>query len=227
MHRNERAACARSRRVLAVSHDDARQLGNAEAIPTGVDTDYFAANGTPQREHHLIFTGAMDWFPNEDAMLFFMSEILPAIRREVPDVTMTIAGRNPSERLCAAAAAADVHVTGTVDDVRPFIDEGSVYIVPLRIGGGTRLKIFEALSMGKAVVSTSIGAEGLPLVDGEHFVNADAPGDFAREVVSLLQDSNRRGLLCEAGRQLVQSRHSWSSVALDFETKCREALALN
>jgi len=227
MRRSERTACARSRGVLAVSPDDARRLGNAQAIPTGVDTEYFAANGTPQREHHLIFTGAMDWFPNEDAMLFFMSEILPAIRRQVPDVTMTIAGRNPSERLRSAATAADVCVTGTVDDVRPFIDEGSVYIVPLRIGGGTRLKIFEALSMGKAVVSTSVGAEGLPLIDGEHFVRSDAPCDFAREVASLLQDADRRRLLGRAGRELVQSRHSWSSVALDFETKCRDILALN
>jgi glycosyltransferase involved in cell wall biosynthesis len=226
MRRSERHACARSRSIVAVSPVDAACLAkDAQAIATGVDTSYFKANGTPERDMHLVFTGAMDWFPNEDAMLFFFAEVLPLIRKEIPGVSVTVVGRNPSAQLAAAAAAASVNVTGTVDDVRPFVDEGAVYVVPLRIGGGTRLKIFEALSMEKAVVSTSIGAEGLPLVDGEHFVRADAPADFSRAVVSLLRDPKRRRLLGHAGRQLVQSRHSWSSVARDFETKCLQALS--
>jgi len=230
VRRSERNACVRSRLVLAVSPIDAASLAeNAPAaqmrsIPTGVDTTYFSANGTPERKAHLVFTGAMDWFPNEDAIQFFMAEILPRIRQEMPDVSMTVVGRNPSARLRNAGHQAGVRITGTVDDVRSFIDEGAVYIVPLRIGGGTRLKIFEALSMGKAVVSTTVGAEGLPIVDGEHFVRADSPHDFSRAVMSLLLDPERRKSLGNAGRDLVHAHYSWPSVAREFEAACEEAL---
>jgi len=230
IRRTERDACARSQSVLAVSPVDAASLladapnANVRSIPTGVDTEYFSANGTPEAEAHLVFSGAMDWYPNEDAMLFFMNEILPLIQRQIPAVTMTIVGRNPSARLRNAGNAAGVRVTGTVDDVRPFIDEGAVYVVPLRIGGGTRLKIFEALSMAKAVVSTSVGAEGLPLVHGEHYVRADDAEDFAGAVVSLFRDPSRRKALGAAGKDLVQSRYSWRNVAAIFERHCQDAL---
>jgi polysaccharide biosynthesis protein PslH len=225
MRQAEADACRRSRSVIAVSDADAAMFGaNAQSIPTGVDTMYFKANGTPEQPHHLVFSGAMDWFPNEDAIVYFANEVLPAIRREVPDVTMTVVGRNPSMKLKAAVAQSGVRVTGTVPDVRPFIDEGSVYVVPLRIGGGTRLKIFEALSMGKAVVSTTVGAEGLPLEDGRHFVRADSPDNLARSVVSLLRDAPRRRSLGAAGRQLVNEHYSWPSVARVFEERCAAAI---
>jgi len=230
MRSSERDACTRSRLVVAVSPLDAASLSeNApsariRSMPTGVDTAYFRANGTPEAYAHLVFSGAMDWYPNEDAMLFFLTEILPLIRQEIPAVTLTVVGRNPSARLRAAGDAAGVQITGTVDDVRSFIDEGAVYVVPLRIGGGTRLKIFEALSMGKAVVSTSIGAEGLPLVHEQHYLRADAPKDFSRAVVSLLRGPMRRRALGEAGRDLVQTYYSWQNVARTFEQHCEEAL---
>ena len=230
VRRSEREACRRSRSVVAVSPIDAASLEknapNAKicTMPTGVDTSYFRANGTPEAPAHLVFTGAMDWYPNEDAMLFFMAEILPRIREQVPAVTATVAGRNPSPRLRDAAGAAGVQLTGTVDDVRPFIDEGCVYIVPLRIGGGTRLKIFEALSMGKAVVSTSLGAEGLPLLPDRHYVRADDAIAFSHAVVSLLRDTDRRRALGEAGRNLVHANYSWLSVAQTFESHCQSAL---
>src|SRR6185503_19513481 len=129
------------------------------AIPTGVDTSYFKPSARAEIPHRLVFTGSMDWFPNEDAILFFIDAILPRVRAVVPGVTLSVVGRNPSAALRAAAERAGLLVTGTVDDVRPYIDEALVYVVPLRAGGGTRLKIFEALAMGKAVVSTSVGAE--------------------------------------------------------------------
>lgn len=231
VRRSERVACTRAESVLAVSPlDAANLLANApnakvRSIPTGVDTEYFRANGTPESAAHLVFTGAMDWYPNEDAMLFFIDEILPRVRQQIPHATMTIAGRNPSARLRSAGDAAAVRITGTVDDVRSFIDEGTVYVVPLRIGGGTRLKIFEALSMGKAVVSTTIGAEGLPLVDGEHYVRSDDAAHFAGAVVSLLGDPKRRKELGTAGRDLVQDRYSWRHVAETFEQHCQDAIA--
>ena len=196
-------------------------------MPTGVDTNYFRCNGTPEAPAHLVFSGAMDWYPNEDAMLFFMNEILPLVRREVPDVTVTVVGRNPSARFRAAGDAAGVRITGTVDDVRGFIDAGAVYIVPLRIGGGTRLKIFEALSMGKAVVSTSIGAEGLPLIPEQHYVRADGAVDFSSAVVSLLRDPARRKVLGDTGRDFVQAHYSWHEVARTFETHCEDALRVH
>jgi len=230
MRATEIESAERSRLVITVSDVDAAWLGECapaarvRSIPTGVDIDYFTANGIPERDAHLVFSGAMDWYPNEDAMLFFISEILPRIRAVIPNVTATIVGRNPSARLRGAGQAGGVRITGTVDDVRSFIDEAAVYMVPLRIGGGTRLKIFEALSMGKAVVSTSIGAEGLPLVNGRHFLQADGPSGFSDAVITLLRDSTRRRSLGEMGRELVRGRYSWSNVALDFEAYCEEAL---
>ena len=230
VRRSERDACSRSRSVVAVSPVDAASLtenaprANVRSIATGVDTSYFVANGTPEATAHLVFTGAMDWYPNEEAMMFFIAEILPRIRSEVPEVTVAIVGRNPSVRLRAAGARANIRITGTVDDVRPFIDEGTVYVVPLLTGGGTRLKIFEALSMGKAVVSTSVGAEGLPLVNGQHYLCADGAEEFARATVSLLADPRRRKALGASGRELVQAHYSWGNVARTFESHCVDAV---
>jgi glycosyltransferase involved in cell wall biosynthesis len=124
-----------------------------------------------------------------------------------------------------ACAAAGVQVTGTVADVRPHVAGAAVYVVPLRIGGGTRLKIFEALAMGKAVVSTRVGAEGLPIVPGEHFLQADSPADFAQAVVTLLKDPDRRHALGRAGRRLVEERYSWTQVTRQFEGHCEEVVA--
>ena len=243
MRRYEHRACARADVTLTVSETD-RQLfremvpeANIHAIPTGVDVEYFrpAADGfgpdaagafrpaeTPGQELELVFSGSMDWFPNEDAMLWFLDSMLPAIRRELPEVRLTIVGRNPSAKLQQRAAQeTGVTVTGTVDDVRPSVHRASVYLVPLRIGGGTRLKIFEALAMGKAIVSTTVGAEGLPLEDGKHLVLADTPEAFARQVVALVKNPELRARLGRAGRELVQTRYSWSRVAGDFEALCR------
>ncbi len=228
MRRYEARACAGATLTVAVSEADrARLSANAPgarvtSIPTGVDTAYFTPNGSHERPAALVFTGSMDWHPNEDAVLYFLDAILPRIRREMPDVSFSVVGRNPGPRLRAAAAAARIHVTGTVDDVRPYIAGASVYVVPLRIGGGTRLKIFEALAMGKAVVSTTVGAEGLPLVAGEHFIGADEPAGFADAVVALLRDPARRRSLGRVGRRLVEARYAWSRVAREFETRCRK-----
>ncbi len=224
-------ACRRTDFTVAVSEQDRDQLSEEldqpriGAIATGVDLDYFdVADRALEAPREIVFSGSMDWFPNEDAMLHFMDEILPRIRAVIPDVTVTIVGRNPSERLRAAAKEASVEVTGTVPDVRPFVHRAAVYVVPLRIGGGTRLKIYEALAMGKAVVSTHIGAEGLPLEEGQHIVRADEPEAFARAVLELLEDPERREALGDAGRDLMVERFSWAQVAREFEQFCRRAV---
>lgn len=230
MRRYETKSCARADLTLSVSDADRELLALAApgarlgTIPTGVDTSYFSPNGTRETPSRLVFTGSMDWHPNEDAVLYFMKAILPRVRKEVPEVSFSAVGRNPGPRLLAAARESGVNITGTVDDIRPYVSKAAVYIVPLRIGGGTRLKIFEALAMGKAVVATTVGAEGLPLVPGEHFLQADDPSDFARAVVSLIRDARLRRSLGLAGRRLVEQRYSWAQVAGEFEARCEEAV---
>ena len=231
MRQYEARACARAGLTVVVSEADRSLLaGNApgadiRAIGTGVDTSYFHPNGAVEAPARLVFTGSMDWYPNEDAILYFIAAILPEVRRKVPELSLAVVGRDPSARLRAACVAAGVEVTGTVVDVRPHVAEAAVYVVPLRIGGGTRLKIFEALAMGKAVVSTRIGAEGLPIVSGQHFLQADSPADFAQAVVTLLKDPDRRRTLGRAGRRLVEERYSWTQVTRQFEAHCEEVVA--
>jgi glycosyltransferase involved in cell wall biosynthesis len=231
MRRFEAAACARSRLTVAVSPADRERLSaiapaaQVVSIPTGVDTSYFQPGDGPETPGTLVFTGSMDWYPNEDGILNFIETTLPRIEREVPGSFLTVVGRRPSQRLRAQAAAARVRVTGTVDDVRPHMAEAAVYVVPLRVGGGTRLKIFEALAMGKAVVSTGVGAEGLPLVPGRHALIADSPAEFADAVVGLLRDPDRRQALGQAGRRLVEERFSWRQVAREFGERLKEAAA--
>lgn len=226
----EAEACRRASLTIAVSEDDRQRLAElapgarTASVSTGVDTSYFAQNGRRQRPSTMVFCGSMDWHPNEDAVVYFADAILPRIRAEVPDATLTVVGRNPSERLRQVAAQAGIVVTGTVEDVRPAVGEAAVYVVPLRAGGGTRLKIFEALSMSKAVVSTTVGAEGLGLESGRHFIAADDPGHFAAEVIGLLRDPERRRQLGDAGRQLMEARYSWDMVARDFERRCAEVV---
>ena len=218
-------------RVLAVSETDRDAFAaflNAEkltVIPTGVDVEYFQPLPGEETANSLVFTGSMDWLPNEDAIFYFTDAILPLIREHSPEVFLDVVGRNPSRKLQALAESEkSIRLTGWVDDIRPFVGRGSVCIVPLRIGGGTRLKIFEAMAMGKAVVSTSVGAEGLAVRSGENIVLADTPNDFAQAVISLLRDPGRRQQLGAAARTLVQKHYSWTIVANDFARALQEVI---
>jgi glycosyltransferase involved in cell wall biosynthesis len=230
LRRYEAAAGRRVALTIAVSEQDRGALAELapgaaiRAVATGVDISYFAPRRGPRQPERLVFVGSMDWQPNEDAILYFIDAILPRIRKYVPAVTLSVVGRNPGERLRRAAARSGVDVTGTVEDVRDFMAEAAVYIVPLRIGGGTRLKIFEALAMAKAVVSTAVGAEGLPLSDGTHFLQADEPRAFADAVIGLLQDPERCRRIGTAGRQLVEEHYSWARVAREFESLIASAI---
>jgi sugar transferase (PEP-CTERM/EpsH1 system associated) len=227
MLRYEARALSRFDGVLAVSDADRDTLarlypgavrGPVHVVPTGVDTDFFSPAASDPDSRTLVFTGSMDWLPNEDAMAFFCREVFPLIRAEEANVRLSIVGRAPTPAVKRLAEDAGVHVTGRVDDVRPYMKDAAVYIVPLRIGGGTRLKIFEAMAMGKAVVSTTVGAEGLPVTSGEHVLLADEPRGFCRAVVRLLRDVDRRRQLERAARTLVVERYDWSAVAGELET---------
>ncbi len=222
MLRFERRTIARFDTVLTVSDADAETIERlypgalrrpARVVPTGVDTDYFRPQAAPDAGPEIVFTGSMDWLPNEDAMRFFCAEILPLIRAEEPRAHLTIVGRAPTPAVRRLAAEPGVEVTGGVPDVRPYIARAAAYIVPLRIGGGTRLKIFEAMAMGKAVVSTRIGAEGLPLTPGEHVSIADEAPAFCRAVLRVLRDPAYRQRLATSARARVVERYDWSAVA--------------
>ena len=213
--------------VLAVSDTDKETLQRLYAeqmrapaftVATGVDTEFFAPRPAAEvSPKHLVFTGSMDWIPNEDAMTHFCADILPLIRAQEPDTTLSIVGRAPTPTVKQLANIAGIEVTGRVDDVRDYIGRAAVYIVPIRIGGGTRLKIFEAMGMGKAVVSTTIGAEGLPVNDGRDVCIADTRAAFAASVVALMRSPARRVQLERAARDLVVTHYDWSAVAGQLE----------
>jgi sugar transferase (PEP-CTERM/EpsH1 system associated) len=229
--RYERAACRRFDAVVTVSRDDAETVrrdygvGNVSDVPTGVDTEFFRpARGAEPEPHTLVFTGSMDWLPNEDAIQFFTRDILPLVRASLPDVKLTVVGRKPYASLLELAKRdPSVVVTGRVEDVRPYMERAAAYVVPIRVGGGTRLKIYEAMAMERPVVSTTIGAEGLPLEDGEDLLIADTPRAFADAVVRVLTDAElARGLGARAAGK-VRAQFGWDKVAAVFAEACERA----
>ena len=228
----EAATCPRYDCVVAVSREDREQMEreyhvkNVYDVPTGVDTDFFRPGGAVERQsHNLVFTGSMDWLPNEDAIRYFTEQIMPRIKQSVPDVTLTVVGRDPYPGLLELSKRdPSVIVTGRVEDVRPYMDQAAVYIVPLRIGGGTRLKIYEAMAMEKAIVSTSIGAEGLPVTNETEILLADTPESFADSVVKLLQDQNLANAIGQRAAARVRQEFGWESVADSFATICERAM---
>jgi len=223
MEAAERRYLQKADHVLAVSENDraafARFLDPEKltVMPTGADTEFFQPSREKEMPNSLVFTGSMDWLPNEDGMFYFVNEIFPLIRGRVPDASLCIVGRKPSRRLQdLASRVTNIQLTGWVEDVRPYLAQHAVFIVPLRIGGGTRLKIFEAMSMAKAVVSTSIGAEGLPVKNGEHLLLADDHASFAESTLRLLGNPSQRAQLGQAARHLVEENYSWVTVSKGF-----------
>jgi sugar transferase (PEP-CTERM/EpsH1 system associated) len=227
MRHYERQACHQFDAVVAVSREDAdhfrQQYGvpNVYDVPTGVDVEYFRPQPASIEPHSLVFVGSMDWLPNEDGVVYFAEEILPRVAAELPGVTVKIVGRNPTPRVLELARKhLPVTVTGRVDDVRPHVAAAAACIVPLRIGGGTRLKIFEAMAMGKPVVSTAIGAEGLPVRDGAELLIADGPDQFAQSVVRLLRDDALRQQIGQNARAAVCARFGWEAATASFARIC-------
>lgn len=186
--------------------------GRFEIIPNGVDVEDYQPAYDSEEDAHLIYIGSMDWYPNEDAVAFFADEVLPKIHEKLPDVQFSAVGGNPSPRLQKLAARSQILVTGRVPEIKPYFARATVFVVPLRIGSGTRLKILEALAMGKAVVSTTVGAEGLNLVDGEEILIADEPIAFAEAVLRLLTDASLRRKIGENGRARVERDYDWRRI---------------
>ena len=228
----EKETCRRFDWVAAVSKEDADTMRgeygieNVADIPTGVDTEFFAPQSNVEKEEfNLVFTGSMDWLPNEDAILWFTEEILPLARQQIPQISLTVVGRNPFPTLVELSKKdSSIMVTGRVPDVRPFMEKASVYIVPIRIGGGTRLKIYEAMAMELPVVSTTVGAEGLPLKDGEEILLRDTPHEFAEAVVKLLNEKKSAKKIGLEAAKTVREKFGWRKVADDFAEICEQAI---
>jgi glycosyltransferase involved in cell wall biosynthesis len=232
MRRFEREALRRFDAVVAVSERDAKyfreHLGarTVHVIPTGVDLDYYGYAPSADADR-IVFTGSMDWAANVDAIAFFMDEVWPLIVAAVPTASMTVVGKDPPQRLVEAARSRRLRwtFTGFVDDVRPYVHGAAVYTVPLRVGGGTRLKIYEAMALGCPVVSTAIGVEGLPLEAGTHYLQAESAGDLAVAVVELLHNRATRDELSARARAYVERHCSFRKVAAVFEDICTQAAA--
>lgn len=233
MWRFESQISSRFDGVLAVSDEDSRifreemRLSNViGVVPTGVDLDYFqalpkASFPTPT----VLFMGSMDWYANVDAVLYFVSDIWPKVREELPEARFLIVGRQPpSEILALHSMDMGIEVTGTVPDVRPYMRKAHLMVVPLRIGGGTRLKIYEAMAAELPVVSTRVGAEGLPVVHGKHLLIADDSASIANEVVRVLLSPDLAGSLSQNAFQEVVQFMSWKAAASIFESSCQGLL---
>ncbi len=228
MFRHEKEMCNHFDGTIAVSEKDKERIRNwfgatnVFDIPTGVDTDYYQPAKEVSEKKKLVFTGSMDWLPNEDAMLYFIEKIFPLIKTEEPETELVIVGRKPTPAMQKLAEGRnDITLTGWVEDTRPYIAESAVFIVPIRIGGGTRMKIYEALAMGKAMVSTSVGAEGLPLKHGKQIFFADNERDFADNVITLLRDKALRKKMGQTARSYVYKNFRWEKVADVFANICQ------
>ncbi|GAG17703.1 unnamed protein product, partial [marine sediment metagenome] len=229
----EKKMCRKFDRCLTVSENDKAELmqvcdekASFSVIPNGVDVEYY----TPRFSQEgyctdLIHHGTMSGYMNVDGIIYFYEKIFPRIRREIPDVKLTIAGANPDKKLLNLANIdKNVVVTGAVDDMRPYVAGSKVVIVPLRIGGGTRLKIPEAMAMGKSVISTSVGCEGLEVTPDKDIIIADDPKEFANHTVELLKDEGLRLKIGLNGRKLAETRYDWKMIVEELYSVHQEVV---
>lgn len=230
MRRYERAAVGRFHHVVAVSDHDRSLMASMTSpshitvVPTGVDVAaYRAQAAVGQGTRNVMFLGSMDWEANVDGVEYFCEQIWPRVIALVPDAKFQVVGRSPSQRI-RRLASDSVDIVGGVGDVIPYLRAAEVFVVPLRIGGGTRLKIYEAMAAERAIVSTGVGAEGLDAQHGRDIVIADQASAFADAVARLLQDARARQELGRAAGRTA-ARFDWSAVSLEFERALRRSTA--
>lgn len=230
LSRYEQTICRAADAVLAVSDPDREALRRLHAqidpivVPNGIDlsgytlTSLSAVGDCPT----LVFTGKMDYRPNVDAVLWFAQMVLPLVQAQTPQVHVQIVGMNPHPRLDPLRQDATITITGAVEDPRPYIQNAAVYVVPMRVGGGTRFKVLEAMASRKAIVSTSLGVEGIAVTDGQEVLIADDPACFAARIVELLQDQKDSGTqshaLGEAAYRFVEANYTWDRIIPRLQT---------
>ncbi|MGH9198549.1 MAG: glycosyltransferase family 4 protein, partial [Acidimicrobiia bacterium] len=220
----EQTVCRRMTAILACSDFDRRLLCELAptvpifSVPNVVDTDLYVPDGTPE-PFTVLFQGGLDWYPNRDAVEYFVAAVLPKLRRQIPQVVFRVAGRTaPTGFLQQIAAISGVEFTGTVPDMRAEIARAAVCVVPLRIGSGTRLKILEAAAMGKPIVSTSLGAEGLDFASGREIVVADEPHAIATSIATLINDSHQRTVIGHAARRKTVDAYGLAAFKASLDT---------
>ena len=228
----ERTLCPKYAANLVVSDREKHMLEQTipgrkiELVPNGVDTEYYCPGSGATLKHTLLFSGRLDSYSNRAGILFFLKRVWPHLKRQIPDVKLTVLGKNPPPVLQRVARReANVTVTGFVSDARPYFDAAELYICPLWDGGGTRLKILDAMAMAKAVVSTSIGCEGIEVAPERNILIANSPGEFIYQIRRVLHDPNLRMRLGREARKLVTEKYAWSMIAKNlcntYEALCR------
>ncbi len=217
----ERQVCDMVDHVVAVSEKDGRLLGQlgfntpVSVIPNSIDVKEYVTRPKSSAQHDLLFVGKMDYRPNVDAVLWFGEEVWPRLKAHLPDITWAIVGKNPHPRLAPLKQQEGITITGRVDKVQPYLHGSRICLMPFRVGSGTRLKLIEAMASGRAVVSTSVGAEGFDVRSGEHLLLADDPASFAEAVLTLLADDQRRRELGVAAQQFAR-QYDWRLVGPRF-----------
>jgi glycosyltransferase involved in cell wall biosynthesis len=228
----ETHVCAQADHVLAVSGLDAQLLGALKhetpvsVIPNAIDVASYRLDGTPDdllARPSLVFTGKMDYRPNVDAALWFAAEVLPRVQSQVPEAHFAIVGQKPHARLAPLHNRPDITITGAVDNIRPYIAAADVYVVPMRMGSGTRFKVLEAMAMERAIVSTTLGAQGLDAESGSHLLVADTPAAFADAIAALLNDDARRASLGQSAIKLVSEGYDWGRIVPRLEAIYEQA----
>ncbi|HWX34327.1 MAG TPA: glycosyltransferase [Steroidobacteraceae bacterium] len=228
--RHERRWFGLADRVVVTSPFDGEALSAAVStdkiavIPYGVDLEYYARRQPPEAGR-IVFTGNMSWPPNEDAAEHFVRDIMPAIRSRIPGASFWIVGASPSARVQSLANVPGIHVTGTVEDIRPWIWSAAVYASPLRFGLGVKNKILEAMASGAPIVATSRSLSGTPLIDGRHAMVADDDAKFAECVIRLLSEPALRDSLSRDALRKAEAEYSWDSITSAFEGLYRDILA--
>lgn len=219
----EQAACRRYDIIFTTSKRDKIILDGdvpeipKYVIPNGVDSAYFIPSQETPEPYSLVFTGAMSYVPNYDGMLYFLDDIFPRILQHEPKAKIYIVGSKPPAEL-RRRAADNIIVTDYVEDVRPYVYRSSIYVVPLRMGGGTRLKVLEAMAMKKPIVTTNIGCEGIEIVSGNSAIIADEPQEFADSVVRLLRDRALRQKITDTGYEIMHTRYDWKIIGEQVQT---------
>ena len=232
LRRWEAEACGRGSLVWVCSSFDRDVLQELcpgvrfRVVPNAIDIDSYVPPTNPAREPVILYSGGMDWYPNRDAVEFFVHQVMPELERKVPEVQFVVAGRAPSLEFRRRLERGNVTFTGTVPDMRPEIARAAVCVVPLRIGSGTRLKILEAAALSKAVVSTTLGAEGLEFVSGKEIAIADEPAAFAACVAELLRSPELSLQMGLAAREKVSARYGFDSLRRSIETSLQEVFGV-
>ncbi|HEC97482.1 MAG TPA: glycosyltransferase [Nitrospirae bacterium] len=216
----EKKMCPLFEHCIVVSEDDRQHLqglcdiDNFIIIPNGVDICYFKPSSEKVRKNHLVWVGGMAGPYNSDAVDFFLDRVWPVVRDEIPEVTIDFIGKKPTQKLQKKASVDhNIKILGFIDDVRPLVQSASVFVAPIRSGSGTKIKVLNAMAQAKAVVATTVAAEGIEVVDGEDILLADDPTEFARKIIYLLRNRELAMTIGQKARSLIENKYSWEVIA--------------